>query len=442
MQTYINELMSRGEIRIVDREVDPEHELAAVVSKSQKESDLPILFRNVKGTKFPVISNVYGSRSRICDMIGAGRDDFCKRWVEITDGAYEQDNLFEEVPEPDNLIDGRISDLPHITYHKKDAGPYITAGVFLAKDPETGVPNLSFCRSKMVSDEELRVRMGDPHDITAYQAKAEAKGEALEVAILIGSPNSVFLAACASIPREESELELAAKIEGQPIKMRPCKTIDLMVPAETAIVIEGRVLPNVRKPEGPFGEFMGTYTPEGNNHVFEVTRVTWQEGAMYHGLLCGSPDDLQPLNISFATRVYRSLKNDLPGIIDVNCHPVLHNTIVKIDKQSEDHSKQVMLKTFGAHLNYNKVCVVVDHDVDIHDFDDVWWAFVYRGRADTRIWAIEDIPAFYWDPGKIHSGRLGIDATLPLRLRDDPEFERKTILGIDDINISDYLSKG
>ena len=109
-----------------------------------------------------------------------------------------------------DLVNGRLSDLPHITYCERDAGPYITAGVFLAKEPGTGIPNLSFCRSMMVSDEKLRVRLAPPHDITKYQKKAEARNEALEVAILLGPPPEVFLAACASVPTEVDELAIAA----------------------------------------------------------------------------------------------------------------------------------------------------------------------------------------------------------------------------------------
>ena len=97
--------------------------------------------------------------------------------------------------------------------------------------------------------------------------------------------------------------------------MRPCRTIDLEVPADTEIVIEGRILPNVREKEGPFGEFLGYYVEEGLNHVFEITAVTWRPGALFHGLLCGFPEDLRALEVSFASRIYRQLAASLPGLL-------------------------------------------------------------------------------------------------------------------------------
>ena len=278
------------------------------------------------------------------------RETFVSVWLELSDAAPPSSDEYQvRVSEADDLVEGKISDLPHITYHADDVGPYITAGVFLAKDPDSGVPNLSFNRSLMISDNELRVRLGDPHDLTKYQALAEAKNQALEVAILIGPPPEVFLAACASIPYDSDELAVASQIRGESLPMRQCKTIDLMVPNETEIVIEGRILPDKRAPEGPFGEFMGYYTSKDQmNHVFEVTRVVSRKSAYFQGLLCGSPDDLRPLELAFATRTYRNLVSEVSGVLDVSCNPMLHNTIVQIRQMYEGHAQQVMMKVFGS----------------------------------------------------------------------------------------------
>ena len=439
MQNYIQKLLDNDEMRVVSREVDPRHELSAVLSCSQQESDAPLLFRNVKNTDYPIVTNLYGSHSRLCELIGTTKGNFCKRWLELSDAAPPSSDEYQvRVSEADDLVEGKISDLPHITYHADDVGPYITAGVFLAKDPDSGVPNLSFNRSLMISDNELRVRLGDPHDLTKYQALAEAKNQALEVAILIGPPPEVFLAACASIPYDSDELAVASQIRGESLPMRQCKTIDLMVPNETEIVIEGRILPDKRAPEGPFGEFMGYYTSKDQmNHVFEVTRVVSRKSAYFQGLLCGSPDDLRPLELAFATRTYRNLVSEVSGVLDVSCNPMLHNTIVQIRQMYEGHAQQVMMKVFGSNLNYNNICTVVDEDVDIHDFRDVWWAFVTRARVDKRLTIIENIPGFYYDKDKVYWGRLGIDATKPFSKID--EFDRVQIPGKSNVRLKDYI---
>jgi 4-hydroxybenzoate decarboxylase len=438
MRSYIDTLRERGELRIVRREVDPEFELAAVVARSQRDSDAPVLFERVKGSSFPVISNIYGSHRRLCELIGATPGTFCARWTELTGDASSDDRKYlRPASDTGDLVNGRISDLPLVRYFERDAAPYITAGVFLAKEPDTGIPNLSFCRSMMIDDSELRVRIAPPHDLAKYQRKAESRDEPLEVAILLGPPPEVFMAACASVPYDADELSIAGRISAGGIDLRSCESIDLMVPAETEIVIEGRILPHTRKPEAPFGEFLGYYVEEMQSHVFEITNVSWRRGAIFHALLCGYPEDLRSLEIAFASRTYRHLVKDLPGILDVSCHPNPLQTVVRIDKQYEGHAEHVMLKAFSSHLGYNKICIVVDEDVDIHDFEDVWWAVVTRCRVDQKLMTLHDIPGFFRDEARVHWGRLGIDATRPVGR--EKEFERKRIGWTREIDPRDYF---
>ena len=437
MRDYIEKLSDRSELRIVEREVDPRFELAAVVARSQQESDYPVLFRNVKGTDLPVISNIYGSHARLCELIGTTKGNFCRHWQTLVDDETGAGPGYtDEAGEA--RLEGKISDLPHITYFERDAGPYITAGVFLAKEPDSGVPNLSFCRAMMVSDDELRVRLAPPHDITQYQKKAEASNQPLEVAILLGPPPEVFLAACASVPIEQDELALAARLTGAPMPMRPCRYIDMQVPAATEIVIEGRILPHERRPEGPFGEFQGYYVKQTDNHVFEVLNVSRRKDACFHALLCGYMEDLRALEVSFASRVYRQISAGLPGILDVSCYPSPMHTIVQIRPEYEGHARHVMLKVFSSHLQYNKVCIVVDEDVDIHNFEDVWWAVMTRGRLDQDLMALPGVPGFFRDPAGVYTGRLGIDATKPFDLREN--FARKRVPGAQEIDLKDYFS--
>jgi 4-hydroxybenzoate decarboxylase len=222
--------------------------------------------------------------------------------------------------------------------------------------------------------------------------------------------------------------------------MRPCETIDLMVPADTEIVVEGEILPHVRRPEGPFGEFMGYYVPQGDNHVFRVTHVSHRENAIYHGLLCGSPEDLRLLEEATAARIYEHVVKQVPGVLRVAVHAALLCTVVSIEQRYEGHARHAALAAVGSHLDYNKSVIVVDDDVNVHDLDDVWWAFLTRGRADTRVTVIADMPGFYRDPQRDHWGRLLIDATKPLDRAG--EFERRRIPGEDRIQLRDYFGGG
>jgi UbiD family decarboxylase len=435
MRAYLERLRAEGKLRVVEREVSGRNELAAVTQASQAHSDAALLFRRVQGSRHPVMTNVFGCRSRLIELIGASNGSFCRRWVEL---MRRPSPAPEVVREPNDLDEMHIGDLPQISYFERDAGPYITAGVFLAREPDSGVSNLSFHRSQIISDTELRIRLGSSHHLAQYQAKAEARGEALEAAILLGAPPALVLAAAAAAPYDESEMEIAARIVEAPLKLRRCRTVDLEVPAETEIVIEGRILPHLRRPEGPFGEFMGYYVPVGDNHVFEVTAVIARRDAIFHSVTCGSPEDLRLLELSVATRTYQALlAASLQWIIDVACVPFTMCTVVKISQQYEGHARQVLLSAIGANHDWNKAVVVVDEDVDINDFNDVWWAYLTRGRADTRVMVIPDVPGFYRDPAHDHWGRLAIDATMPYGRR--TEFLRKTIVGAAEINLRDYL---
>lgn len=435
MREYVAFLREKGDLTIIDTPVNPTFELAAVTQRLQQKSDRAILFRNVTGSKMPVVTNIYGSRRRLCEMIGAADGNFCRRWTELwpagpRSGPSTRKNEHQRVS-------GRLSDLPQITYYEKDGGPYITSALYLAKHPDSHVANLSFHRSQFISNDELRVRLGTTHDLTRYQKAAEAVGKPLPAALLIGTSPAIFIAACASLPAAEDEMTAAAAIHGKAIEMQRCRKIDLEFPSDTEIVIEGQFLPNEQRPEGPFGEFMGYYVPVDNNAVFEVLDVHWREDAMFHSLNCGSPEDMHPLDLAISTRIYRSLVEKLPGIVNVACYPNLMNTVVQIRQEYEGHARHVLLAAIGAHLDYSKSCMVVDEDVDIYSLDDVLWAYLTRGRADTRAFILNDMPGFYRDPRKDHWGRLAIDATKPFDRQQ--EFERKRIPGADTLDLSKYL---
>ena len=144
--------------------------------------------------------------------------------------------------------------------------------------------------------------------------------------------------------------------------------------------------------------------------------------------------------IVIASRIYRYLAQQVPGVLDVAVKSALLATVVKVKQQYDGHARHALLAAMGAHLDYNKMVIAVDEDVDIHDYEDIFWAYLTRGRADTRAWIINDVPGFYRDPLKDHWGRLLIDATKP-RDREE-EFERKRIPGEMEVRLEDYLGKG
>ena len=331
---------------------------------------------------------------------------------------------------------GKLSDLPNIIYREKDAAPYITAGVFLANDPDTGVPNLSFARCMMLGvDNKMHCCIDPPQDLAKYQTKAEAKGKALEVAILIGAPPPVFLAAVTSLPIDQDELKLAANISGGSIDMRSCEYLEMLVPAATEIVIEATIRPNERAEDGPFGEFLGYYSDVNRNaYVLDVLNITWRNNAYYQGLLCGTREDLTALAVSWGGLIYRKLVDRLPGIIDVTINPTLYSSIIKIEKKYEEHARDVINNVFNINPLHNRMCIVVDKDIDVHDLDAVWWSFLTRGEIDTRTYMTSELPGVEDSDYGIR-GYLGIDATMSLR----HPLIRATTPGENEINLNNYF---
>jgi 4-hydroxybenzoate decarboxylase len=144
------------------------------------------------------------------------------------------------------------------------------------------------------------------------------------------------------------------------------------------------------------------------------------------------------LELAVATRTYQAIQAaKLRGVIDVSCTPFAMSTVIKMEPLYEGHARQVLLSAIGANHDWNKTVFVVDDDVDIDNFDDVWWAYLTRGRADTRAMIIGDVAGFYRDPRKDLWGRLAIDATAPFGRRE--EFLRKRIPGAEAVDLKKYF---
>ena len=436
MRGLLAALQSEDQVLHVSKMVDPRFELAAVTRHIQEDKNLPVIFENVDGTRFPVVSNLYGNYGLVAKIFGTNASGLAAAWSDATaaQDRHQPDEASGGLPEVEEIA---FSDLPHVTFCEKDAGPYLTAAVVLARDPETGVTNLSYHRMQMLGDGELRTRLGRSGDLYRFQQKAESRDRPLDVAVIIGTPPAITLAGAAIIPPGESELGLAEGFAGRRFSMRRCETVDLECPAESEFVLEGEILPHERRPEGPFGEWMGYYVPVTDNHVIKVRRVVARRDAVFHAILAGTSEEIVLSSIPNAAMIYRAVRAFDPYVRDVVCFPLMQFVVVQIEKRYEGQAAKAMLGAFGAETNRQLYCVVVDEDVNIHEPKDVIWAMSTRCRPDRDIMQIPNVPSYARDPHRAHWGRLGIDATAPLEHRE--EFERKRYPGYDSIRLEDYL---
>jgi UbiD family decarboxylase len=420
----------------VDREVEPTFELNAVVRKIQSDRNLPVIFNNVRGSRYRVVSNTLGNYALLADLLGVPPGDVAAKWSALTaDASAVQDEYPADNPEYEEIS---LDDVPHLTFSEKDAGPYLTASVIIARDPDTRTVNLSYHRMQIVGSNELRCRLSTSGDLYRLQQGAEKRGEPLKAVVAIGLPPAVMLAAGTTIGPTVSEYDLAARIAGRRFPLRTGHG-DIPVPESAEFLIEGEILPVERRQEGPFGEWMDYYVQPTDNHVFMVTRVLARKDAIFYAISAGSSEELAMSALPIAGSIFNAIRTWVPGVRDVTCFPLLQFCAVKIAKTADGQANRAILAAFGAEMNRVMYCVVVDDDVDIHNWSDVLWAIATRCRPDRDIFQIPGVPSFARDPHKMHWGRLGIDATKPVEHLAD--FERKKTPGLSDIRLDEYLSK-
>jgi UbiD family decarboxylase len=434
-------LRARHEVAHVERAVDPKFELTAVMRHMQKGPNRPLLFESVKGSDLPVVTNVFGFRKTVAESLGMAEGDLLRTMVSLEAKALPVDRVDEAPVQEVVKIGGDIDvarDLPQIVYSELDGGAYITAGVLIAPHPVTGVNNASWNRCQLVGDDKLRVRMMPPQHLGRYHAEAEEMGRNLPCAIVIGAPPGLMFSAASKVPYEADELEVAGAWQGKPLRVVRCKTIPVDVPADAEIVIEGEVIAGIREDEGPFGEFTDGYVPVMKNHVFRVTAITRRRDALYHAILAGGTDDLNLVGVPIHAEIYKKVSSFVPRIRDIATPGYVFGCVISIDKQNEDQARNAMLAALGGY-SWTKVVVVVDKDVDPFNAADVLWAIQTRCTPETGIYVVPRIPSYTReDVREVHRGKVGIDATAPLSMKQ--LFERRRFPGEADIRLEDYIS--
>jgi len=434
LRDYLEHLREGRRLLTVRREVDPRFELNAVVRKIQSGPNLPVLFEKVRGTAHRVISNTLGDYSRIAGLLHVEVNELARTWAERMSAPVPAEL---EQAEATALHEISLKAIPHITFAEKDAGPYLTSSVVVARDPQSGVVNLSYHRMQIVSDKELRCRLSTSGDLFRIQQIAESQSRALPVVVAIGLPPIVGLAAAATAGPMVSEYDVAARLAGCRFATQPSPLSGLPVPVSTELLIEGELLAHERRPEGPFGEWMDYYVPRTDNHVLVVKKVFARPDALFHAVSAGSKEELAMSCAPIAGLIFHSVRTWVPGLEDVTCFPHPQICVLKVRNAADGLARKAILAAFGAEMNRMLYCVAVDEDVDIHDWQDVLWAMSTRCRADRDIFQIPDIPSFARDPHRMHWGRLGVDATKPAEHAE--AFERKRVPGLRTIELADYL---
>ena len=440
LRSWLQRLVASDRLVVAREGVSLIDELAAVAKKLELES--AVLFPKPGQHAIPVVANLFADRSWIADSLGVPSGELLSRfqnavrhplpWVEVT-AAPVQDVVHRDVD--------LLRQLPIPKHNEHDSGPYITAALLIARNPATGIQNVSIHRCQVSGPDRIGVLLL-PRHTRHYFRMAEEAGEGLEIALVIGVHPACILASQAIAALDSDEMEIAGALLNRPIEMVKCRTNRVRVPAHAEIVIEGRILPRVREPEGPFGEFPQYYGTRADREVIKVDAITHRKNAIFHTIIGGGVEHLLLGGIPREATLLEHLQRSFPSVRDVRLTPggtCRYHLAVKIDKKSQGEPKNIIMGAFGGHYDIKQV-VVVDLDVNIDDEREIEWAVATRFQADRDLVIVSGAQGSKLDPSSDDgiSAKMGIDATKPLTT-DAMEFKRIHVKGVETVDLSKSL---
>lgn len=441
LQEFIKKLEKNGELKRINTEVNPELEITEITDRVSKAYGPALLFENVKGSDMPVLINAFGSEKRMAMSLNVDRlDDIAS---EITELLGLADNVPNSMLDKVKLLpklaqlssymprlvkkgvcqeivdyEPSLDSIPILKCWPDDAGKFITLPQVYTKDPETGKRNIGMYRLQVFDSNTTGMHWHMHHDGAENYRKKSEQGKETEAAVALGGDPAITYAATAPLPKDIDELIFAGFLRKQPVELVKCKTVDLEVPADAEIVIEGYVDPIERRTEGPFGDHTGYYSLAGEYPVFHVKCITHRKNAIYPTTIVGKPPQ-EDCYMALATeRIFLPLlKLQLPEVVDMHLpmEGVFHNCVlISIKKSFPGHARKIMSSLWGmGQMMFAKFIIVVDQDVNVQNLSEVLWK-VFNNVDPRRDTMIVDGPLDVLDhsaPLPLIGSKMGIDAT-------------------------------
>ncbi|MBA0909133.1 MAG: menaquinone biosynthesis decarboxylase [Nitrosarchaeum sp.] len=441
---FIIELEKKGELKRVKTEVDSNLEIAEILRRGMYSDGPAILFENVKNYDMPVLGNAFGSIKRL--EIGLEMTDFTEigqRIVDMTKMDMPSGflNKIKKLPELSKMADsfpklessGKVTeitsnsatfdDIPILKSWPNDAGRFITLGLVATKHPETGVRNLGVYRIQILDSTHALMHWQRHKRGAQHGDISKERGEKIPAAIIIGCEPATIFSSIAPVPEGLDKYLFAGITRKKGIKTVKCKTIDLEVPANAEIVLEGYVDPQDIRNEGPFGDHTGYYTPVEPYPTFTLTGIMRRKNPVYVTTVVGKP----VLEDAYIGKVIERsflplIRMFHPEVVDFSMPAAgwfQGFAIISIKKRYPGQAKKVMMGLWGmGQLALTKMFVVVDEDINVHDINDVIWAITTRADAARDTTIINNTPTDTLDPASplVNLGsKLGIDATQKTR---------------------------
>jgi len=418
----LNRMAEHGRLLNYTAPADPNLEIASIMKN--QDGGPALLFTAVKGYDLPVVGNILSCQDNCEAAFGT---DFrsIRTFISRALGDPKPPVMIQNAPAQQNVhtkdIDlGRM--FPVLKHTAADKGRFITAGIVIVKDPDTNTYNASYHRLQIAKD-RTGVKLDFGRHLRLAWERAKAKNEPLPIVVCIGTDLALQYTAAtmgSQMPEHADELAVAGGLSGRPLSVVKAVTQDLLVPAETEIVLEGRMLPNEMEEEGPFGEFVGYMAPAAPSPVFEITAVTHRDKPIYHAINGYGRETIMLRKYVLEASLLKVLQSAVPIVIDAEMTAGgLHrfHAVVQVKKTTPQHDglqRNAIMAAFGALKDLDMV-IVVDDDIDLRDPADVEYALAMRMEASQDLFVMPGARGHeYVRVGNNGvQAKLGIDATIP-----------------------------
>ena len=415
LRDFLQALEKEGELLKIKEELSPRFEISAALKLLNDGKAAQ--FENIKGHPGKrLVGNILGTRRRVAKLTGVTEETLNQSFIDRK-GQEIAPRIVEGGPVKEVIIRENIDLtelLPALTYHEKDAGPYMTAAITTARDPQTGLQSMGLHRVQLKGGNRLGIFLANP-PVATFLERADQAGQGMEVAVAIGVDPAMLMGATVKATAEgPDKFAVAGGIKGEAIELTRAESVDLLVPARAEIILEGRTIPNYREKEGPFGEATGHYF-ECQSPVIEVHTVTHRQDFILQAVhVWGSEVDVL-IALGGSSENIRLLKQMAPTLRDIN---FVHGTcsfhaVASVKGANPAEVRRLMALILNMDPRIKQI-TVVDDDVDIYDMREVQWALATRFQADRDLLLLTGLKGYVIDPSvgaDEITAKLGLDAT-------------------------------
>ena len=422
---FLDVLRRHGELIDIDRPID----LYVDVARALKQSsvvDGPALNFTRNGTAYALTGGVYNSRAKALLAFEATEETILDKILHGLDHPIAPCVMAKPAPVHEVVLTGDAIDVtqfPIPTYSPLDGGAYITPGIVVSKDPETGVTDIGHYRFMSIDATTMAFFAQPFHRFGKHVVKTMARGGVQQGALVIGCDPMIAYAAQVQVSDSTDDWTVAGGLRGAPVELVRCKTVDLDVPATAEIVIEFEVDTEHRVLEGPLGEYTGYYAPAGEEPTARITAITHRRDPIMQALLTGKPVTENHIlkQMTFEASFYREIKRTFPSVRKIAMPPsggVSYYTVIQMEPRYAGEARQALLKAMASNQR-PKWVIVVDPDIDITRSSEIEWALSFRVHPGRDVIVADGLPGAPADPlNQSESVRamqvnaaIGIDAT-------------------------------